>query len=384
MSIKTSGELMKKLAVTLHRRLDTPDGRNEKIKSRLQLFKEKGWDIDIYYIIEPETEIDLWRFISVFWQAFLAVLKICSSYRDKDKYVLWTMNDPPYLHIPGLIVKKLIEEIKWVPEFRDEMCEDPFYSRKPKPTKVLSFFLEPFIMRNADLVLKGKGGKCTDQYFDQKYPENAEKVSDSYYQGYDKNKTKNIVAKDFDRFTILYAGRFYKNWIEPITFLKGLSMFVEENDIAPKDLEVKFHVKKWANNYDEVLKENELEPFVEINDFVEFEEIISIMKGSDLCLYIAGVNKSHKNMINSKFWDYIATRSTILLLSEEDFLLNKIVRKFNLGFVAMEEEPKDIAKKLEKAYKEGHSGYKNKDELDKLFDRDKYDETFFDQIEDLV
>jgi hypothetical protein len=358
---------MKEIFLFIHRPLSAKTSRNEKILSRISLFEKNDYktnNIVINYNKNPFT------FILNLIIILFRVINITINSSDNTKIIVWTMNSPSYLHVPGLILKSLKNEVYWLAEFRDAMCEQPFYERKPLFTKILNRFLETYIVKNADIILKGKGSQCSNEYFRSKYPTEVDKFIETGYQGYDKTLFNLINAKHYDCFTITYAGRFYKNWIEPQKFLRAFADFVKINNLEPEDIQFRVYTKGWVEEYEQLVENLNLKDYLKINNYVSIKEIIAILKGSNLLLYINGSNKTTRDMINSKFWNYIGSGKPILVLSKEGFDICSIVRKYNLGYIAEEYNIEDIIEKINLAYTQSFTGYKNVNEISELFSRD--------------
>ncbi|MFW6196415.1 MAG: hypothetical protein ACOC5D_03670 [Thermoplasmatota archaeon] len=375
-------DIEKRLAVILSKPLDADVGRNEKIRSRLKHFEEEGWDIDIHVVKDPGDGNLLLNFLMVIFRSLMVAMDIISN-SGEEKTVIWSMNSPAFLHLPALLVKLLKHDIKWVAEFRDAMCTEPFYSTKSFGRRLMRSLLEGPTVKSADKILKGKGHKVPDSYFKINYPKEYKKVSQTAYQGYHKEEFNGIEPKNFEKYTITYAGRLYDEWITPTTFLKGFARFVKEYDISTEYIQVLFYVKGWKKEYDELSKELGVADYLKINGFVSSDQIKRIIAGSDLLLYISGSKISNKNMINSKFWDYIESRRPLLVLTEKNSTISDFVNEFNLGYLAEEYDIQDISDKLFKAYDEEHKGYDNVSKLDEKFDRKLYNKNFYREIEEL-
>lgn len=375
---------MKKIDLILHRDIDKATGRNEKLISRIGSLRDDGWSIDTYLIEENEDINDAARIILVLLESIIVTLRIGSKNRRNRTSIIWTMNAPSYLHIPGLLCKLFLKKVLWVAELRDALCEEPFYSRKPRATKVLNKLIEVPTVLMADKILTIKGFNSYKGYYKKKYPELAEKFHALPYPGYPSHVYDEIEAKNFDKFTITYAGTFYDYWIEPISFLKGFSKFVKSNGISPDEIQILFFCRGWKNEYSELIGYLGLSRFIKRTGFVSKEEIISVMKGSDLLLYINGSDKTRKDMVHSKFYDYVASGSLLLLLSKEGFEISRLVKKYGLGVTADEFKSADISKVLARVYYNKEKYQKSRTSTSKIFTRKTHDQAFVDILDLMI
>lgn len=374
---------MVKVAMVLKSDIENKSGRNEKMRSRFRAIKKEGWNVKTFVLNEPDSDNDLFKMLYVFIKSFIVSMWIKEFFNGDDKNIVCTMNSPSYLHIPGLILKKFGSDIYWVAEFRDAMCEEPYFSMKYPATRKLNRLIEGPTVINSDLILKGKGSQCSDEYFEINYGM-GDKVKLTSYQGYDLEKFKDISPKEFEKYTITYAGRFYNGWIEPSNFLRGFKRFVVRTKLTPEDIQILFYQKGMDEKNLKLIKELGLSEYIDINGYVETNEIISIMKGSDLLMYITGSGKSNKKMIHSKFWDYIVSRSDILFLTKKGYKVNLYAGKFKLGYLADEDDPAEISNKLKEAYYDPKETYVSNEKMDKIFNRDIYNEVFVKRLKEIT
>lgn len=365
---------MRKVIFMLNKPLSTPSGRNEKIKTRLDFLDKRNIENETYLIKYSGYG---WLF-EIFIRALINSIKFKSKFNE-DRIVIITMNSPAYSHMFGLINKILNGNIKWVAEFRDGMLEEPHFSQKPLRGKISSFLMEKISIKKADKILIDAGSVCTLNHFKKNYPNKLEKVTKLPYMGYKKEDFEGIDPKKYDRYTITYAGRLYKNWIDPSNFIKAFSKFVEKNELIDEDIKVNFFVKNWDENYSKLINELNLIDYFNVEEFIEREELISVLKGSDLLLYLHGSNKTKNNMIHSKLWEYIGSGSPVLVLGNRNHEIYNLIRENKLGLFAEEYDEMDILKKLEIAY-EKNINIKNSGR----FTRKKHDEKFYEEIIELL
>jgi glycosyltransferase involved in cell wall biosynthesis len=245
-------------------------------------------------------------------------------------------------------------------------------------------FLESPIVENTNILLMTKGGQNNIRYYIDKYPEYKNKFREITYIGYSLDEFSNIKPYTFDRYIITYAGRLYKDWICPKMFLKAFANFVKQNNISSQQIQIKFFVKGWLEEYDILIRSLDIDDYIDLSGFIKKEKLFSILKGSNLLIYINGSRKTSNTMILSKFWDYVASGTSILMLADKDFIIRELVRKYELGFVANENDFRDIQKALSEAYYKSKTKNKlKKDQINSIFSRKNHDLAFVNIITEL-
>ncbi|MFW6040710.1 MAG: hypothetical protein ACOC85_02625, partial [Thermoplasmatota archaeon] len=257
---------------------------------------------------------------------------------------------------------------------------EPFYSHKSVGRRIMKSLLEGPVVRFTDKVVTVKGSQGSIDYLKNKYPNYREKFEELPYMGYKKDDFENLDKREFDKFTITYAGRFYEDWIEPDVFLKGFVEFVRESDLSTDDIQLRFYCKGWRKKHSDLAKRLDIEKYISISGYLPKEEIFSIMKASDLLLYIHGANNSRKDMIHTKFYDYIGAGRAIFGLAGEDTDVRNVIEKHGLGVVVDENSVEDVKKGLEKIVVRDKEVFVQKESRD-LFTRERHDRRFFEILE---
>jgi glycosyltransferase involved in cell wall biosynthesis len=275
--------------------------------------------------------------------------------RKKKVDAIYTMSQPENLHLVGLMLKRKTG-LPWIAEFQDPLAEPAF------PLEgILSFFIhlrsaliERMIVKFSDRVVYYKGNPMPDDYFYQTYPS----VQKSRFfqmpygnelMGYDPEEFEKVKKRNFDRFTITYAGSFYGENLSPKRFLTGLHLFINRHKLTAQDLRVMF-LGDWTREYELIVKELGLDSIVRSYGWITREETLKILKGSDLLLLIIPTFDQWKYGTTSKFWNYIGAKTPILALVRSDFELAKIIRSQKLGLIANPNDAEEIADALERIY----------------------------------
>jgi hypothetical protein len=295
-----------------------------------RLLQERGWAVRVSQV--PTTS----------WGAFLA--GIARSYRrakQSDVDVIDSHCSPPELHIAGLFLSRLLGK-PWLAEFRDPLANNVFVERGS-----LSYYqrrlLERVVVRSAEQLVWWDGIQMPDDYFAEQYPHVPEakwaKLPYLGFGGLNATKFENAEPKSYGRFTITYAGSFYDGLIEPFAFLRGLKHYV---DYYQQDIQTLFY-GDWNPEYEAAVSEYGLSDYIVPKDPVPHQDLIRVLKGSNILLHIGGTDPRNRLNVPLKICDYVGARRPILAVVDPDFRVAELISDHQLGLVAAADEPAEIA-----------------------------------------
>ena len=316
------------LLVSNRRPTDT-GGRAEKVATRKRLLKEYGWDIVVAHVPEPYVS------------GFPAALARCvrTGYRERVDAVA-SINNPFHLHGLGYITSRVLRK-PWLAELRDPISAHP--DRDPgSPITWGARAVERLVVHRADRVVWFDGIQLPDDYF-ERYDLPDDRVVKLPPMGYEKAKFDAAGGVDYEPFTVTYAGSFYDGWIEPYTFIDGLGRYVQRT--GRHDLRVQFY-GDWNPEYQSAVERAGVADIVETHDFVPHEEIVSVLKGSDVLLYVGGDDPGNHLNLPSKLWDYVGAKRPILAVVDPSFRVARFVESRGLGLVADVDDPHAVTEAL--------------------------------------
>jgi glycosyltransferase involved in cell wall biosynthesis len=320
------------VVVLSNRRLDETGGRPDKLRVRKAMLEERGWETTLVAIESTIPGI---------LGGIVRTLRIL--YRS-DAGVYLSMSNPPHLHIVGLFVS-LFTATPWLAEIRDPLVTIPGVDETSLSGRIRGL-LESAMVSRAHQVVWLDGIQMADDYFEETY---GERTDPNWYKlpfiGYRNEKFDQVEAAEFDRFTIAYAGSFYEGWIEPYAFLDGFARFVNERDLDPDDVQFLVY-GDWNETYTEAVEERDLSTCVTTHGFVPHEELLPVLAGADVMLYIGGNDTKNRLSVPSKIWDYVGVKRPILVVADPDFRSGEFVMQEDIGVVADPDDPDDVAEKL--------------------------------------
>ncbi|MHB9286539.1 glycosyltransferase [Halobacteriales archaeon Cl-PHB] len=361
---------MQTVLLVTNRRPDEAAGRAEKIASRIRLFEERGWNVELSYVPEP--------YVPTFP---LAVANALRRVRAVDPDVVATMNNPFHMHLIGYVLKRLTSR-PWLAEFRDPLSTHPDWSEGSRLQTVASW-VERLTVRTADRVCWLDGIQLEDDYFERTYPDLAiDRFVKLPPTGYDKTEFEGLTPAETSGFTITYAGSFYEGWIEPFGFLEGLGRYVSTTESLDPPIQVQIY-GDWEPAYDRAAQEAGVADLVETNGFVPHEAVVPHLLGADALLYVGGTDPKNRLNLPSKIWDYLGARSPILALVDPTFAVADWVRDTEVGVVANPDDPGAVAHAIETLHT-GRFSYEPDPDVFDSYTRAHNADVYTDVLESLV
>lgn len=337
---------MKDLLVISHRSPEESGGRPAKLRVRSELLSERGWETHI--VVVEDTVLGI----------VVGVVEVLRELRRRDPDVYLSMSNPPHLHLIGLLVS-FFTSTPWLAEFRDPLVTIPEVDSNSLSGRFRKL-LEAAVLRRSNQSVWPDGIQMEDKYFDRAY---GEWMEASWYKlpylGYHASKFEGVESVQFDRFTVTYAGSFYEGWVEPYSFLDGFREFVDRRGFSADDVQFLVY-GEWDESYERTVQELELSEYVRTYDFIPHEELIPILAGSDVTLYIGGQDQRNRLSVPSKIWDYLGVQTPILVVIDPTFRASEFVQEKGIGLVADAADHNAIADMLELLY-DGEFEYRGDD-----------------------
>lgn len=250
----------------------------------------------------------------------------------KEHFDLIITTGPP--HSTHLVGQKLKKEfgIKWLADFRDPWTE-VYYNNLFKRTKRNSIRdkeMESSVLNSADVILTV--GPSMLELLNQKIKSSTQN-SFYIYNGYDELKFENLKKENNETFTIRYTGTLTKNY-PYLSFIQALNKI---------DKGISFTIEFIGNIEESVqsdIKKESIHPITFIKN-ISHNEIVKVMKNSDLLLLFLPYTEFSKIMLTGKLFEYIATQNPILCIGDKITDAAKIVDDIENSIVC---EPNEIEK----------------------------------------
>jgi len=282
------------------------------------------------------------------WLPFLIPKLIKLIKKEKPDLVFITGG--PFFPLIVCPIIKIFYKIHCVVDLRDpwklSYSRIPARGLKAYLGRLLINIAEPVVFKNATKVI------CASDTILKEYQvvyNNQKEKFLTITNGYDPSDFKDIKPKQYERFTIVYTGKFRcsEALLDPALIFRALKI------LHGKGINIQFvHVG---------LKEEEivaLSKKIGVQDSIKFigpksyAETLSYAKGADLLLVI-GSNK--KMGLSVKIFDYIGCHRPILILTHKDGELWKIGEEIPYAALLENIDPDNIAWVIEELYQKNQT-----------------------------
>jgi glycosyltransferase involved in cell wall biosynthesis len=280
------------------------------------------------------------------WAVMATFYAIKLIKKEKIK-VLYTTASPWSAHIIGLILKKIFK-LYWIAEFRDLWTLDPEFDPPSLLHRKLSKRIEYAILRYADKVLV-----VTEDMKEQiikSYNIPVEKCV-VITNGYDIEDFRRVKSIESQKFEIAFTGSLYsKNFSEiMVKFLIALKEVITKNKYSSR--EIKFTIAgSYPDRITELVKNLELDEFVETKGAISYFESIQVMVNSNVLLLILPPYENGRNVaLTQKLFNYLAAGKPILGLVPDSPARDLIVESM-AGIVVDPDNVNSIKNAIEYLY----------------------------------
>ncbi|MBJ7958950.1 glycosyltransferase [Bacillus cereus group sp. N28] len=274
--------------------------------SQFTSFKEEGlyWTVDLYRNIKKLVK------------------------NERFDFIFYTGG--PFFHWVVAPLIKRYSKIPYVLDFRDPWLLTPYNNSKIR--KVISGILEPYVIKNADIIINVTKD-ATDMYKNHyKFIEENKFITIS--NGYDpedfidiRNMELNLPGRK-----IVYTGKF-GGFRKPLNFLAALDKYNQKNE----EKMFFIHVGQQEIEIQNYLENNPtIRPYVIQTGFVPYKKALEYVKASDIALIISG---GHPYEPTTKIYDYIALKKSIFCINDIDYgYLFETLNSYSLSVNSKNEE----------------------------------------------
>lgn len=240
----------------------------------------------------------------------------------------------PFLYLP---ITRLIKEkykIPYIIDLRDPWTLEMKTKSKSKKMKrfifdSISLILEKYTFMKADAILTVNDTMTND------YKKKYKIISKNFItitNGYDDDDFKEIIPFKFNRFSILYSGKFQsigtdyvnqqRHFRNPYKVLKAIKELNEEGH------EIQFvHVGKKEEAIIQMAKDLDVLDYCLFTGFKNYNQTLEYCKGANILLLIGGQAKYEQT---GKIFDYLGTHNKVLCLCIKDSEINNVAKTSGL------------------------------------------------------
>jgi len=253
------------------------------------------------------------------------------------KYDILISSALPFVgHLIGYFLKRRMR-IPWVVDYGDPLSFNPTTSSLKR---LVGRWFERRILRRADGLIAAAEGMRGD--FLAHFPF-LKGISTRAIPSGIPGEIDHVQAADFgDRFVITYAGSFYKVTREPYPFFRALQALIRDKEVRSR-LSVLI-AGSVEPAYLEAVRKLQIQDSVQFLGRIPFQEVMSILKGSTVILYIGSL-WSHRHF-QYKIFEYAASGRPIIAIRQADTDLGAaFIEEKNLGWV-VSNDPENIARAI--------------------------------------
>lgn len=245
--------------------------------------------------------------------------------------MLYSSSQPFSTHLLAMEVKKVLPDLPWVADFRDEWTHNAFvkaYGYPPSRVK-LEKEMERKTFEMADAIVINTPFMRDNSVSD--YPELKDKIH-VIPNGYDKEDFTGLQpARENTRFTLTYTGLIYGN-TSPVTVFKAVSGLIREGRIQPGSIRLRFIGRFKPELLEGMAREYQLEQVVEALSYMPHRESIQNLLWADAVLLLLG--EGTEAIYTGKLMEYINTGKPILASIPSRGAAADLIRDTGTGFVA--------------------------------------------------
>ena len=270
-----------------------------------------------FNLIIPDGRIGWYR------GAIKAAKKIIN---DNNIDMIFTSGPPHSVHLIGNSLAKKTG-IKWVADFRDPWVDSFYYIENPR-NKIISFFdnyLEKLVLRNCNYLITVSNGVLSllnkNKYVNGK--------SEVIYNGYDPEDFNNKKSKKLlnrKNIIISHIGTLSKSQ-NPKGLFNSVKNYNRLNN--RKSILVKCVGNVHSSIEDYAIK-NGFKQYLSIMPYVEHPLAINEMINSDILFVVIPDLEKNRGIITGKLFEYIASRSEIILIGKKNSEASRIL--MDLGY----------------------------------------------------
>jgi len=259
----------------------------------------------------------------------------------KECDVIYSTSSPFTDHIVAALLHTISGK-PWIADFRDPWTQYVTYQQSSRLRSRINFFLEKQFLEKPDLVCV----TClaTARSFLETHPSLPEDKFIEITNGYDAEDFKQSPDSSFDKFTIVYTGRFNIKKNASKTLFKALKKLrCEQPDLAT-EIRVVF-AGLFGQDNQALLQQLALQEMVDPVGYVNHQQSVKLLLKSHILLLTlndeAGVNLTYPG----KLFEYLAAQKTILALVPEGATAD-LIRNLGAGLVVPPDDPEAICEAI--------------------------------------
>lgn len=230
---------------------------------------------------------------------------------------------PPHsTHLIALKLKNKFPNIKWIADFRDPWTDIDYFDKLPftPKAKAKQFALEKEVLQKANQVIS------VSETWANELSKISSKPVKVIYNGYDKI-SDNQKPKSA---TITYLGSLNDDR-NPAILWKVLEKILKENTTLKENFKLKLigTISPWVKS--EINRYTNLSSCTDFINHIPQQQALEEISRSKVLLLLMNDTPNQKGIIPGKFFEYLASKRSILCLGNENSDLAKLIEKTASG-----------------------------------------------------
>ena len=285
------------------------------------------------------------------WWIPNAVAKAVSIIRTEKIDHVYVSASPFSSFLIGVMAKKLTGA-KLLIDYRDPWTQNIDYTVRNRFRTWMEKRMEAMVIRNSDVVISNTRFNDISMYEEFGGDHRREQFV-PIHNGFDPDDFAAVTPADNKgKFTITYAGAFYYSigsdfskgasddvmrTYSPLYFFEALEQLFARRPEIKSNFKVNF-MGVLGHGFDPIIQERGLADVVERLGYIDYDEHLQVLKGSDTLLLVLSRSARSRGWIPSKFYQYLATGKPVLGLVPEGEV-RQIIHDANAGICV---EPDDV------------------------------------------
>ena len=321
---------------------NTPNNRQE-------MYKDAGSRLKA--ILRPFSVPD----IKIGWYPF-AVRKGKKIFKANNMDVIYSTSPWPTAHLIAWSLAKKYNK-PWVADFRDPWAQF-FQTKRPFPLGKLEESMEKGVLNNVQRVIIAWPGiqdlfmNCSDAI---------RQKTVIIHNGFDEQDFHGVTPKAFCKFTIIYAGVFYKER-NPEALFKALAMLLDEKPALRDDIQI-ILIGREQPFAKVMIRENKLNDIISVIPHIPHRQCLEYLMGANALLL-----NTIDNYVPGKTFEYLRCGKPILALMPDNTTVANIIKETKRGEVLDSVKTEIIKRSIQKLYEQ----YKQKTLFVKFNDNSIY------------
>ncbi|ADX68108.1 MULTISPECIES: glycosyltransferase family 4 protein [Weeksella] len=270
-------------------------------------------------------------------------IQFLTKYIEEEKIDILITTGPPHsMHLIGLGLKKRLDHLHWIADFRDPWT-DISYHKELKLTNWAAKKhrnLEKEVIQKADVLL---ATSYTDgENFRQLGARKVEVITNGF------EDVKQVSSKDSHFFELTYSGglEMLRN---PLVVWEALAELMKEDKSFAQNLRINFY-GALAEDVLQTITENGLEKNVFVHGYVAHKTAIEAINKANILLMSNFDNPASRGIIPGKLFEYMATENPILAIGPTDSDVEKILIQTQTGKYFSYREKEKIKQFIRRLY----------------------------------